>query len=101
MTSTQGTGLPFPSDVLIVEEPDIPSGNAWWSPAQRVVLVLPGLDPAERPRVLAHECAHILLGHGGDTEGDAIERAADAFGDFLLMCTGLADRVAVLEERVS
>jgi Zn-dependent peptidase ImmA (M78 family) len=74
--------LPIPDDVLVTEENTLPSGNAWWVPTHRVILVRPGLGQVQRNFTLAHETAHIILGHHGgmarqrDIEGEADKLAA-------------------------
>jgi len=51
---------------LIVEfTNELPSGDAWWSPAQEVILMRPGLLQVERRCSLAHELGHRKLGHSG------------------------------------
>lgn len=99
LTATE-VALPIPPDVVIHETHELPSGDAWWSPASRVILIDASLPASERPLTLAHECAHIILGHSGDTDGPAIEQAADAFGGFLLKCTEMALALRALEHRV-
>lgn len=82
--------LPIPADVLVVEQDDLPSGDAWWSPAHRVILLRPDLGSGRR-FALAHECAHILLGHHAGMPEDVIEPAADALAAKLLVeAEGLA-----------
>lgn len=44
---------------------DIPSGDAWWSPAHEVILMRPGLLQVERRCALAHELGHRELRHTG------------------------------------
>lgn len=99
LTATEAA-LPIPPDVMVVETNELPSGKAWWSPASRVILVDASLPASERPLTLAHECAHMILGHGRDTDGPAIEQAADAFGGFLLTCTEMVLALRALEHRV-
>lgn len=51
---------------LIVEfTNELPSGDAWWSPAQEVILMRRGLLQVERRCALAHELGHRKLGHSG------------------------------------
>lgn len=53
------------SEVVFAITPDLPSGNAWWSPKHQVVLMKPGLLQVERRCSLAHEMGHRALGHSG------------------------------------
>jgi Zn-dependent peptidase ImmA (M78 family) len=46
-------------DVVIDYDDDLPSGDAWWSPAHRVILIATGLTQIERRCALAHELVHI------------------------------------------
>lgn len=75
--------LPIPGDVLVVASSELPSGAAWWSPMHRVVLVREGLSVVERRWALAHEAAHIVLGHHGGM-GPGIEAEADELAVELL-----------------
>lgn len=52
-------------EVLFHVTDDLPSGNAWWSPAHEVILMRPGLLQVERRCSLAHELGHRALGHTG------------------------------------
>lgn len=57
----------------------LPSGNAWWVPSQRIILMRPGLKQVQRRCALAHELAHVELGHSGQCEyGDADRQGARA-----------------------
>lgn len=50
----------------------LPSGRAWWCPASQTILLASNLTQAERRCALAHELAHIDLGHTG--RAAAVER---------------------------
>lgn len=76
--------LPIPAGVVVVTTKDLPSGKAWWSPEHRVILVDAELVGPDRHRAIAHECAHIILGHHGGLDSRITEPAADAFGEVLL-----------------
>jgi hypothetical protein len=67
-------GLP---EVILDITPDLPSGNAWWSPAHEVILMRKGLLQVERRCALAHELGHRSLGHSGQCDyPDAPRQAA-------------------------
>ena len=55
-------GMP---DVILGFRDDLLSGRAWWSPAHQVILMAKGLTQRARRTALAHELAHIDLGHAG------------------------------------
>lgn len=60
------------TDVVVGFRDDLPSGVAWWSPKHQVILLARDLGQRERRVALAHELAHIDLGHSGVEEyGDA------------------------------
>lgn len=50
---------------VLIDYVDLPSGHAWWSPAHQVILMARGLTSSQRRCALAHELAHIDLGHVG------------------------------------
>lgn len=70
-------------DVVLDFDDDLPSGQAWWSPRHRVILMAKGLTRAQRRVALAHELAHVERGDcqvdGPDGERLELrqERAAD------------------------
>lgn len=74
--------LPIPSDVLVLEVGGLPVPGVW-SRARRVILLRAELG-TERPFTLAHECAHIMLGHHGGLPESVTEPEADALATELL-----------------
>lgn len=55
-------------DEIIFKQVELPSGDAWWVPRRRVVLMRPGLEQVERRCALAHELGHRELEHTGQCE---------------------------------
>lgn len=53
------------SSLLMFMSDELPSGNAWWSPAYDVVYLRKGILQVERRCSLAHELGHRALGHSG------------------------------------
>jgi Zn-dependent peptidase ImmA (M78 family) len=73
----------FHPDVL-VHRCRLDEGEAWWCPAERVILIDERLSPREELCALAHEVGHARLGHVGCHEyadqewlAQRIELAAD------------------------
>ena len=62
-----------------IERCDIAPARGAWVPAEKVILLDSGLDVAGRRSALAHELAHIDLGHCASTGwfGQRMERDAD------------------------
>lgn len=63
-------------EIVFDFDDDLPSGNAWWSPAHKVILMARGLTQAQRRSALAHELVHIEAGdHQIDgPDGERLER---------------------------
>lgn len=71
-------------DELIYAQADLPSGDAWWVPSQKVILMRPGLKQVQRRCALAHELGHRELGHTGQCEyadSDRQGRRAEVLAD--------------------
>lgn len=73
-------------DEVIFKQVELPSGDAWWVPRRRVVLMRPDLEQVERRCALAHELGHRDLGHSGqcvyadaDRQETRAEDQADAW----------------------
>lgn len=71
-------------DALIFDQVPLPSGDAWWSPRRRVILMEPGLLQVKRRCALTHELGHRALEHVGQCtyadarrQGSRAERDAD------------------------
>lgn len=71
-------------DEIIFKQVDLPSGDAWWVPRRRAILMKPGLRQVQRRCALAHELGHRHLGHSGQCayrdavrQADRAERSAD------------------------
>lgn len=86
----------------------LPVASATWVPEQRVILIEQSLPRAERNAVLAHEIAHIDLGHRGvdltDWTSWKHEVAADKLAARrLISIDGLADasRICKTAEEVA
>jgi Zn-dependent peptidase ImmA (M78 family) len=89
-------------DDVIYQQVDLPSGDAWWVPRRRVVLMRPGLEQVERRCALAHELGHRELGHSGqchyadsDRQGGRAEEQADAWASRKLITVAALASVLV------
>lgn len=71
-------GLP---EVIVAYLEDLPSGRAWWSPAHQMILMAQGFSQRARRCALAHELAHIDLGHSGVAEYPDADRQDDRIHD--------------------
>lgn len=83
-----------------IQRCSVPLADAAWIPEHRVILIEASLDRAARKAVLAHELAHIDLGHqhadSGDWKAWKIEVAADKLAARrLLSLDALADAARV------
>lgn len=78
---------------------ELPSGNAWWSPAHEVIYLRKGILQVERRCALAHELGHRALQHSGQCRhqdaariGQRNERDADLWASTrLIAIEDLAD----------
>lgn len=90
--------LPFPGDILLreVDDDSLPSGLGWFAPEHRLVFVVSRGEARDRAFTLAHECAHVLLGHHAAlAEERDIEAEADMLGAILLMAAELEGQIRV------
>lgn len=73
-------------DEIVYSQDELPSGDAWWVPRRRVILMRPGLLQVQRRCALSHELGHRALGHTGQCiyrdskrQGDRAEVQADVW----------------------
>jgi Zn-dependent peptidase ImmA (M78 family) len=85
--------------LLMFMSDELPSGNAWWSPAYDVIYLRKGILQVERRCALAHELGHRALRHNGQCRhpdaariGQRNERDADVWAaSRLITVEDLAD----------